>query len=145
MPSAWRWTTTTATVGATSGTILRIFILEGSAIGLVGTVLGTVAGLVGCWFLDRYKYPLETDVYYLDTLPVVVDPKAVATIAVGALVICFLCTIYPAWRGGYYYAVRKKGAEVKGPADLGLVFVTKWAEPAAQSTFATCLKYADGS
>ncbi len=44
--------------------------------------------------------------------------------------------IYPAWRGGYYYAVRKKGAEVKGPGDLALVFVTKWAEPAAQSTFA---------
>ncbi len=85
-------------MGATSGTILRIFVMEGSAIGLVGTVLGTLFGLLGCWFLDRYQYPLETDVYYLDTLPVVVDPSAVATIAVGAFVICFLCTIYPAWR-----------------------------------------------
>jgi hypothetical protein len=45
-------------------------------------------------------------------------------------------TIYPAWRGGYYYALRKKGAQVKEPGDIGLVFVTKWAEPAAQSTFA---------
>lgn len=43
--------------------------------------------------------------------------------------------IYPAWRGGYYYAVRKKGAEVKGPGDLGIVFVTKWSESASQSTF----------
>jgi len=45
-------------------------------------------------------------------------------------------TIYPAWRGGYYYAVRKKGTETKGPGDLGLIFVTRWAEPAAQATFA---------
>ncbi len=45
--------------------------------------------------------------------------------------------IYPAWRGGYYYAVRKKGStDVKGPGDLGMVFVTRWADPASQSTFA---------
>jgi lipoprotein-releasing system permease protein len=85
-------------MGATSRTILRIFVIEGALIGFIGTVLGTFFGLAGCAFLDRYQYPLETDVYYLDTLPVVVDPWAVATIAVGAFVICFLCTIYPAWR-----------------------------------------------
>lgn len=85
-------------MGATRATIMRIFVLEGAAIGGIGTVVGTAVGLGGCWFLDRYQYPLETDVYYLDTLPVVVDPWAVFTIAVGAFVICFLCTIYPAWR-----------------------------------------------
>lgn len=85
-------------MGATSGTILRIFVMEGAAIGAIGTVFGTIFGLLGCAFLDRYEYPLETDVYYLDTLPVVVDPQAVATIAVGAFVICFFCTLYPAWR-----------------------------------------------
>lgn len=45
-------------------------------------------------------------------------------------------TIYPAWRGGYYYALRKKGGEVKGPGDLGMVFVTRWSDTAAQATFA---------
>lgn len=85
-------------MGATSSAIMRIFVMEGAAIGAIGTILGTMAGLGGCWVLDRYKYPLETDVYYLDTLPVVVDPWAVATIAVGAFVICFFCTLYPAWR-----------------------------------------------
>lgn len=44
--------------------------------------------------------------------------------------------IYPAWRGGYYYAVKKKGSDVKGPGDLGMVFVTKWADPDAESSFA---------
>ena len=85
-------------MGATPGTILRIFVMEGAAIGAIGTVLGTAFGLAGCAFLDRYQYPLETDVYYLDTLPVVVDPGAVATIAAGAFIICFLCTIYPSLR-----------------------------------------------
>jgi lipoprotein-releasing system permease protein len=87
-------------MGATDGSIVRIFVMEGAAIGLVGTLLGTAFGLLGCWFLDRYEYPLETDVYYLDTLPVVVDPWAVLTIAAVAFVVCFFCTIYPAWRAG---------------------------------------------
>ncbi len=85
-------------MGATRTSIMRIFVMEGAAIGLVGTVLGTVGGLLGCAFLDGYEYPLETDVYYLDTLPVVVDSTTVVVIAVGAFVTCFLCTIYPAWR-----------------------------------------------
>lgn len=85
-------------MGATNGAILRIFVIQGCLIGLLGTVLGTLFGLLGCRFLDQYAYPLETDVYYLDTLPVVVDPATVAVIAVSAFLICFLCTIYPAWR-----------------------------------------------
>ncbi len=85
-------------MGATHGNILRVFLLQGAAIGLVGTVLGTVLGLLGCAALARYEYPLETDVYYLDTLPVVVDPATVVVIAVSAFLTCFLCTIYPAWR-----------------------------------------------
>jgi lipoprotein-releasing system permease protein len=85
-------------MGASNQAVLRIFVMEGSVIGLVGTVLGTLLGLAGCAFLDQYQYPLETDVYYLDTLPVVVDPLTVATIAVSAFATCFVCTIYPAWR-----------------------------------------------
>jgi len=44
--------------------------------------------------------------------------------------------IYPNWRGGYYYARRPKGKDVKGPGDLGIVFVSKWADPVAMSSFA---------
>ena len=85
-------------MGATRGNITRIFVMQGSAIGLIGTILGTLLGLAGCGFLDWYGYRLETDVYYLDTLPVVVDPLTVAVIAVGAFFVCFVCTIYPALR-----------------------------------------------
>ncbi len=85
-------------MGASSRSILRIFMMEGALIGLVGTVLGTIMGLIGCWGLSKYDYQLETDVYYLDTLPVVVQPEVVLTIGVGAFCMCFLATIYPAMK-----------------------------------------------
>lgn len=85
-------------MGASSGTILRIFVIEGSLIGLVGTFVGTALGLAGCWFLDWYGYPLETDVYFLSELPVVVEWENVVVIGAAALAICFVATLYPAWR-----------------------------------------------
>jgi lipoprotein-releasing system permease protein len=85
-------------MGASKGSILRVFVIEGSLIGLVGTGLGTILGLIGCAVLKEYGYPLETDVYYLSELPVVVEPGNVAIIAVGAFVLCFLATLYPAWK-----------------------------------------------
>ena len=68
---------------------------EGILIGLVGSAIGTVLGLAGCWFLETYGYPLNTDVYYLDTLPVQIEPSMVGLVSVGAIVICFLATLYP--------------------------------------------------
>lgn len=82
-------------MGASRGQITRIFMLEGVIIGLVGTVCGTVLGLIGCELLDRYKFPLDTDVYYLDSLPVVVEYPTVAVVILAALSISFLATIYP--------------------------------------------------
>ena len=83
-------------MGASSKQILHIFMLEGVIIGFVGTIVGTILGLTGCYFLDQYKFPLDTDVYYMDTLPVVVEPQTVLTVVVTAIAISFLATIYPA-------------------------------------------------
>jgi lipoprotein-releasing system permease protein len=55
-----------------------------------------VTGLAGCVLLDRYRFPLDTNVYYLDSLPVVVEPEAVVVILVSALFICFTATLPPA-------------------------------------------------
>jgi lipoprotein-releasing system permease protein len=70
--------------------------LEGLFIGIVGSGVGTVLGLLGCEALDRYQFPLDTDVYYLDSLPVVVVPETVVIVALTAVAICFLSTGYPA-------------------------------------------------
>lgn len=85
-------------MGASRRMIQAIFVLEGSLVGVVGTCLGAVLGLAGCAFLDRYKFPLDTNVYYLDSLPVVIEPVSVVVVVVGALLICFLATLYPAGR-----------------------------------------------
>ncbi len=85
-------------MGASRRDIQLVFVLEGVIVGLVGTSLGTILGLVGCALLDRYKFPLDSNVYFMDSLPVVVEPATVATVAVSSLVICFLATLYPAGR-----------------------------------------------
>ncbi len=85
-------------MGASSRAILRIFVMEGTAIGFVGTIAGTILGLAACFALRTYGYPLETDVYFVSELPVVIDAGTVALIAISAFVTCFLSTIYPAWR-----------------------------------------------
>jgi len=83
-------------MGASAGAIRFTFMLEGLSIGVVGTVVGTILGLLGCAGLSRYEFPLDTDVYYLDTLPVVVEPQTVVTVALSAITIAFVATLYPA-------------------------------------------------
>ena len=83
-------------MGSSSTQICSIFILEGVIIGIVGTMIGTILGLLGCVGLKRYEFPLDTDVYYLDTLPVVIEPSTVILVAISAICISFVATIYPA-------------------------------------------------
>jgi lipoprotein-releasing system permease protein len=82
-------------MGASANTIRAVFQIEGLIIGLVGSSVGTVLGLLGCEALRRYEFPLDTDVYYLDTLPVVVEPTTVAVVAVVAVLISWLATLIP--------------------------------------------------
>ena len=84
-------------MGATARSIGRIFVIKGLMIGLVGTVLGTSAGLVLCTLLKRYSFiHLPADIYYINTLPVNLKTSDVLLIALCALFICFVATLYPA-------------------------------------------------
>ncbi len=87
-------------IGATSRSIMRIFVYQGLAIGVVGTGLGLALGLTLCEILRRYKFiHLPQDVYYIDTLPVRVDWLDVGLIAAASVAISFLATIYPSRQG----------------------------------------------
>jgi lipoprotein-releasing system permease protein len=84
-------------MGMTDGTVLRIFMLQGLTIGAVGTLIGGLLGWLLIWLLDTYQFiELPGDVYFIDRLPVALDPWDVALILVLSLVIAFGATIYPA-------------------------------------------------
>jgi len=85
-------------MGASSGSIMRIFIYEGLIIGLTGTVLGVMGGFGLCSLLSRYKFIELPDVYPITTLPIKVLPLDVALIALAAVLITFMATLYPSWQ-----------------------------------------------
>ena len=85
------------TMGATDRSIRSIFMFKGAAVGAIGTFLGVVLGCLLCFLLKRYRFiQLPSDVYYITTLPVQLDPLDVAIIAAAALGISFAATLYPA-------------------------------------------------
>jgi lipoprotein-releasing system permease protein len=85
-------------MGASQQSLVRVFVMVGGAIGIVGTTVGTALGLAICEGLKVYEWPLETDVYYLSSLPVLVQTSDIVVIGASALVICFLSALYPAMR-----------------------------------------------
>ncbi|MFA6321342.1 MAG: lipoprotein-releasing ABC transporter permease subunit [Candidatus Omnitrophota bacterium] len=86
-------------IGASNGNIMAVFALQGSFIGLLGTALGTLLGFAACWCLKTYKFiNLPHDIYYLDKLPVKMDPCDITVIILYSLLISFVSALYPAYR-----------------------------------------------
>lgn len=86
-------------VGAQSGRIMRIFIIEGLIIGVIGSILGTFAGYLIILSLKKWKFvSIAADVYQLDHLPVQLVWSDSLTVLAIAIVISFLATLYPAWQ-----------------------------------------------
>ena len=84
-------------MGATRGMIRRIFMLQGSIIGVVGTLLGYAFGLSLGWLLKRYQFiKLPENVYTLDHLPISITVTDVLIVGASAMLLCFLATLYPA-------------------------------------------------
>jgi lipoprotein-releasing system permease protein len=83
-------------IGASDRAILKIFMTEGMIIGGIGTIFGVATGLVTTYGLLRFGVRLDPDVYYVDRLPISVDPVDYTLVAIAGLVITTLATIYPA-------------------------------------------------
>lgn len=84
-------------MGATSGVIRRIFMLQGTIIGAVGTSVGYIVGLTLAWLLKKYQFiQLPPGVYTMDKLPILISVPDTVLIGVVSLLMCFLATIYPA-------------------------------------------------
>jgi len=83
------------TMGATHKTIRRIFMIQGMIVGTFGTFIGTISGVIVCYFLKKYDFIQLPDAYPFSTLPVQLEYADVLAIAGSALLICFLSTLYP--------------------------------------------------
>ena len=84
------------TMGTAPGRVMRIFMLQGTIIGVVGTAIGGVLGLVLCYTFDRYRLiQIPIDVYQISYVPFVVEPLDFTAVILAALFICFASTIYP--------------------------------------------------
>ena len=95
------------TMGATKGMIMRIFFMDGAFIGVVGTALGLVLGLLFCHNIEAIRQGLQAlmgrdlfsaEIYFLSKLPAKVDNMEVLTVVVISLLLSFLATLYPAYR-----------------------------------------------
>jgi lipoprotein-releasing system permease protein len=86
-------------MGATGKSIMRIFILEGLIIGVVGTTVGLIAGYSLCILLAKYQFiSLPSDIYYISHLPVKMNVIDFFLVALAAMGISFLATLYPSWQ-----------------------------------------------
>lgn len=86
-------------MGASSASIMKIFVYEGLIGGVAGTVLGCLIGFGLCWAQEKYKFfSLPPDVYIISALPVLMKASDFIMIAVAAILLCFLATVYPARR-----------------------------------------------
>jgi lipoprotein-releasing system permease protein len=95
------------TMGASQSAILRIFLITGASIGVVGTMVGLLLGTVVClnvesirqflsWLTSTELFPSE--LYFLSRLPADMDVKETAAVVVMALALSLLATLYPSWR-----------------------------------------------
>ena len=86
-------------MGATARSVMRIFIFEGLIIGFVGTLIGLFGGYVVCTLLAKYQFiTLPSDVYYISRLPVKMNILDFVLVAISALGISFIATLYPSWQ-----------------------------------------------
>jgi lipoprotein-releasing system permease protein len=83
-------------MGAGVPSVMKIFVLEGVVIGSVGTAFGLLLGYGTCLLIDKVGIPLDPEVYYISNLPVAIDPSQFAFVALAAMAISFLATLYPA-------------------------------------------------
>jgi lipoprotein-releasing system permease protein len=95
------------TMGATRGMIMRVFFLAGASVGVTGTILGLILGIVFCDNIEAVRRFLETltgtelfsaEIYFLSTIPAVMDWSETMSVVLMALGLSFAATLYPSWR-----------------------------------------------
>jgi lipoprotein-releasing system permease protein len=83
-------------MGATKASIRKVFLLKGCIIGIVGTVLGVLLGLLVCFLIAQYEFQLPKDVFLISTVPVRIYLSNFLIVTFASFLVCLLASIYPA-------------------------------------------------
>jgi len=95
------------TMGASRGAIMRVFLISGASIGVIGTILGFAIGVVFCANIESIRRFLSSltgttlfnpEIYFLSRMPAEMDPGEVIAVVLMALALTLLATLYPSWR-----------------------------------------------
>jgi lipoprotein-releasing system permease protein len=95
------------TMGASRGSVMRIFFITGASIGIVGTLAGLLLGVLVCANIERLREFIgwitdtelfSPELYYLSQLPAEMDTGETVSVVIMALVLAVLATLYPSWR-----------------------------------------------
>jgi lipoprotein-releasing system permease protein len=95
------------TMGATKYAVMRVFLITGASIGVVGTLVGFALGLLVCAYIEEIRQFISwlistelfsPELYYLSRLPADIDSRETAAVVLMALILSFSATLYPAWR-----------------------------------------------
>jgi len=95
------------TIGATQGAIMRVFLITGASIGVVGTVIGFAVGTVICMNIESIRRFISwmtntelfsPELYFLSKLPAEMDAGETFAVVLMALTLSLLATLYPSWR-----------------------------------------------
>ena len=86
-------------MGATQQQVMRIFVIQGTLLGIVGTVAGTCIGFLACWLQKEFHLvSIPSEIYFINTLPIDMRFHEFVLIAVSSVLISFLATLYPSRR-----------------------------------------------
>lgn len=95
------------TMGASQGSIMRVFLITGASIGVIGTLAGFLLGVLFCANIESIRQLLihltgvvvfDPSIYFLSQIPAKMEPHEVATVVIMGLTLSFLATLYPSWR-----------------------------------------------
>jgi lipoprotein-releasing system permease protein len=86
------------TMGTSPRSVVRIFVIEGLLIGLAGGLMGLGLGFVLTFAAEHFGIRMNPEVYYIDKLPVHLDPTEFALVGAATVVVCLAATLFPAYQ-----------------------------------------------
>ena len=95
------------TMGATPGSVMRIFLMTGASIGIAGTLAGLILAILFCWNIEAIRTFIswvsgtevfDPNVYVITKIKAHMDPVVTSSIVIGSLILSVLATIIPSWR-----------------------------------------------